>query len=320
MATAPPSVAKNAILGAGTAVPNFRDLADGTAGALAPGRLYRSAAPSLAHGADAARILGELRVRTFIDLRSVTEAGADDASAPLPSRLSAARARVLRLPLVDDRKVAPVLFRLMPAHAQVRLLCCLPCLGRAGATRLVASHGLSRLGLLGLYAFVIDSSAERLLAALDAVLDAVEADDGNATLIHCSAGKDRTGVLAALILSACGVPRNAIVEQYTRTEHWHDELRGGLGALAKGLGGGAQGYILAGGILRAPAATMEALLDHIDDGYGSARAYLARIGFGADKQARLRAALAPRPAPGGASARRRPDGSAVAGSAGTSDG
>lgn len=35
-----------------------------------------------------------------------------------------------------------------------------------------------------------------------------------ASLIHCSAGKDRTGFAAAMILSALGVPREAIVKDY----------------------------------------------------------------------------------------------------------
>ena len=36
-------------------------------------------------------------------------------------------------------------------------------------------------------------------------------------VIHCSAGKDRTGAAVAILLSALGVPKNAIVEDYVRT-------------------------------------------------------------------------------------------------------
>ncbi len=43
------------------------------------------------------------------------------------------------------------------------------------------------------------------------------ANRNNATLFHCSAGKDRTGMAAALILSALDVPRETIIEDYLLT-------------------------------------------------------------------------------------------------------
>ncbi len=46
-------------------------------------------------------------------------------------------------------------------------------------------------------------------------------DDGG-FLVHCSAGKDRTGVAVALILHALGVPRHTIVEDYLFTNNCMD--------------------------------------------------------------------------------------------------
>jgi len=46
--------------------------------------------------------------------------------------------------------------------------------------------------------------------------------DGNASIFHCSAGKDRTGLAAALILSALGVPRDVVVEDYLLTQEYFD--------------------------------------------------------------------------------------------------
>jgi protein-tyrosine phosphatase len=40
------------------------------------------------------------------------------------------------------------------------------------------------------------------------------ATNAGRTLIHCSIGKDRTGLLAALVLHALGVPREMIVADY----------------------------------------------------------------------------------------------------------
>ncbi|MSS84113.1 tyrosine-protein phosphatase [Actinomycetaceae bacterium WB03_NA08] len=41
---------------------------------------------------------------------------------------------------------------------------------------------------------------------------------GGATLVHCTAGKDRTGVACALILDAVGVQRDAIVQDYAQSQ------------------------------------------------------------------------------------------------------
>jgi protein-tyrosine phosphatase len=52
--------------------------------------------------------------------------------------------------------------------------------------------------------------------AVVAALRAMSLDDG-AALVHCAAGKDRTGVLAALALEVAGATREAIVEDYVAT-------------------------------------------------------------------------------------------------------
>lgn len=53
------------------------------------------------------------------------------------------------------------------------------------------------------------------------LFQALLANEGNATIFHCAAGKDRTGMAAALILSALGVSREVIVEDYLLTlEHF----------------------------------------------------------------------------------------------------
>ena len=41
-------------------------------------------------------------------------------------------------------------------------------------------------------------------------------------MFHCAAGKDRTGMAAALILSALDVPRATIIEDYLLTEKYLD--------------------------------------------------------------------------------------------------
>lgn len=47
-------------------------------------------------------------------------------------------------------------------------------------------------------------------------------------LFHCMAGKDRTGAVAALILSVLGVPREIIIEDYLLTNLSLDQLKANL--------------------------------------------------------------------------------------------
>lgn len=37
-------------------------------------------------------------------------------------------------------------------------------------------------------------------------------------IVHCTAGKDRTGLICALLLSLCGVPDEVVAEEYQLTE------------------------------------------------------------------------------------------------------
>ena len=47
--------------------------------------------------------------------------------------------------------------------------------------------------------------------------------EDSALLLHCTAGKDRTGIGTALILYALGVPYPAIVEDYLATNYYRAE-------------------------------------------------------------------------------------------------
>ena len=59
--------------------------------------------------------------------------------------------------------------------------------------------------------FVTESEAR---AGFATVLRAVLERGGAPSLVHCTAGKDRTGWVVALAMSAVGVPRDAVVEEY----------------------------------------------------------------------------------------------------------
>jgi protein-tyrosine phosphatase len=66
-----------------------------------------------------------------------------------------------------------------------------------------------------LYEAMIESSAPRIARALDAV--AVGLVDGP-VLVHCAYGKDRAGLVSAFVEAAIGVPADAIVADYARSD------------------------------------------------------------------------------------------------------
>lgn len=66
--------------------------------------------------------------------------------------------------------------------------------------------------LVGLYQVMLENSAARLVELVRLVGQAP-----GATLIHCAAGKDRTGVSIALLLRLAGVSRDVVVEDYLLT-------------------------------------------------------------------------------------------------------
>jgi len=49
------------------------------------------------------------------------------------------------------------------------------------------------------------------------VLDAIAQAPEGTLLFHCAAGKDRTGIIAALVLSIAGVGRETILDDYELT-------------------------------------------------------------------------------------------------------
>jgi protein-tyrosine phosphatase len=65
---------------------------------------------------------------------------------------------------------------------------------------------------------------QAFLRHLPVMVDALLAHD-TPMLVHCTAGKDRTGVVVALFLDLLGVPRPVIVEDYRKSDIFGQNLR-----------------------------------------------------------------------------------------------
>lgn len=110
------------------------------------------------------------------------------------------------------------------------------------------------------------------------------AGDGT-ILFHCTAGKDRTGVIAALLLLHAGVSAEDTVADYALTATYGSGLIAQLRerALARGTDPDRAERVLGS----APA-TMRGTLAWLDQTYGGATPYLHRIGLTDVEQAALR--------------------------------
>jgi len=131
------------------------------------------------------------------------------------------------------------------------------------------------------YTNYLHDRPEHVVAALRAIRDA---SDG-ASLVHCAAGKDRTGVVVALALSVAGVARAAIVEDYAATGDVLPALVARLEASPT------YGADLAGRALdshRPLAETMQLFLAGLDREFGGPLDWLSCNGFGPADQAALR--------------------------------
>jgi protein-tyrosine phosphatase len=134
------------------------------------------------------------------------------------------------------------------------------------------------------YLWYLDTGREALVAALGLV-----ADPTNHPLVfHCTAGKDRTGVLAALVLDILGVEPEVIVADYVitadRLELIVDRIRNDPAYSA--------------GMAKVPdsrftveAETMERFLDGLHADFGGARSWAVGAGVSPDDLDRMRADL-----------------------------
>lgn len=128
-----------------------------------------------------------------------------------------------------------------------------------------------RLGLDALYQSLLAGAAKKLVEVFRIATRA----DGP-VLIHCAAGKDRTGVVSALLLSAVGVRADSIVADYVRTGRNMRRVLQRLNA-AETLPPGVEDEPVAE-LVTAPAAAIEGVLARLDEHDGAAAGWLEAHG------------------------------------------
>jgi protein-tyrosine phosphatase len=113
------------------------------------------------------------------------------------------------------------------------------------------------------YRGMIDGSAEALASLFRRLADPAEVP----AVLHCTAGKDRTGVASAMLLLVLGVPREYVIEDYALTAHFTgDRIR----AAERFFEGRGIDPTKVTALMGSAPTTMAEALDHLDESHGGA--------------------------------------------------
>lgn len=147
--------------------------------------------------------------------------------------------------------------------------------------------GLGDVTLRSLYRTMLTDYGRNLTRAVQLIARA----DGAPVLVHCTAGKDRTGLVVALALLAVGVSRDDVIADYAATEQnlageWAETMLSRIVEV---------GMVVTPAIRELMSASPPALIteaiDQVTASHGSVVGYLRAHGLTDDDLDRLRAAL-----------------------------
>lgn len=209
-------------------------------------RLYRSDSPHRVDSADREAFTA-LGVRTVVDLRRPSEVHRDG-----------------RVPAYDGL----VYQHIHPEHALWE------------ESTYSADLGLARF-LADRYRDLAETGSAGLVAAIEVIADAEAAP----VLVHCVAGKDRTGVVCALTLSLLGVADSDIAEDYARSTEGSARFSAWIASTQPASAPVPRPF------LACPAEAMTLFLGELRDRHGSVTRYLVSAGLAPERIEALRAHL-----------------------------
>lgn len=136
----------------------------------------------------------------------------------------------------------------------------------------VASNGFQELpARMGeMYVGLLEHSGDKLAQ----VFRAFAAHPEGAALFHCSAGKDRTGVTAMLLLALAGVPKQVILADYAASYGNLAPLFAAQKAKMKEMG-----IVIPEHVMRSDPEELELAMDWMEQNHGTAERYLLHTGL-----------------------------------------
>jgi hypothetical protein len=193
-------------------------------------------------------------------------------SSRLQSSTGPVEIKVVNVNFMNFEYIQEVVWNRLSWKERGKLLCWL-LLGRTSkVAEYVGANLLKSGGLLGMYKDFIDSSGDAIHAALSACMEGLEEckEKGTSLSINCLLGRDRSGIISALLQWIAGDSIEDIAENYSKSEeglaamfHEMDSMnrRQGLGTDFNG----------------APRQVMLDLFDYLETKYGGVDSYLGSL-------------------------------------------
>ncbi|PRP88486.1 hypothetical protein PROFUN_03203 [Planoprotostelium fungivorum] len=286
-------------------IANFRDLFESSGGIIPPGRIYRCATPSEATPEDVDYLLNTLKVKTIIDLRTTAESAADIGQnllrkhfTVIPENMLHRTAEIESMKSSHDRLLfqIPVIpsnlsFLRELAYTDKAKLAFYGLMGWSEQSNRIIGDMMVNLRLEGLYRLILKTSWKNILRTLDILSD----PSVYPVVIHCTQGKDRTGMIASLIMHICQVPEQIISEDYTKSEKELEPMRLDPEYMKRNFARAAPLGLDMTSWMLSPMEAITTTHEWVKSYFGSYHQYLEWIGFNVLNQAKLKELLVPKP-------------------------
>lgn len=250
---------------------NFRDFGGyptRCGGTVKRGKLFRSDGLWRLSDADHV-VLSPLNIRNICDLRRAKE------QEMMPTRWCVdAAVNRLHLPLIGESSPSAV------DKARTR-------------DAMQKNADSARQVMIEIYrSMVVDDQA---LKSLGQIFRLIAAEEALPVLIHCSGGKDRTGVSCALVLSLLGVERQDVMADYMRSQALYSDkinLEKAATQVFDHQASGEWDLDAVRPVYNVDPSYLDSALSHIDDAYDSIDDFVRRgLGLSDEEIARIRQSL-----------------------------
>lgn len=255
--------------------------------ALQTGRLYRSARPDDASDAVKDRLINDLHIKTIVDLRTKTEhiQAAQKHNALVPSseaipQNNAATAQPFHIPGIEYKEInfngwpfSRSLIAQLSWWDTARLISLMAMGYRTEAIAILGENVMKPEGLVGLAIRSIDTCGDEVRQ----VFEVLAHEENYPVLVHCTQGKDRTGLVMQLILMLLGVEEKAIEEDYMMSQRELEPEREERLREISSIG-------LTEEFADCDKQLVGAVIDHVNEGYGGIERYLEHCGVGVEEQ------------------------------------
>lgn len=277
-------------------IDNFRDVSETIQQSelVCPGIVYRSATLDYATDGDLKALTEELGINTIIDLRSELEAQLSmmgkpfttfpvsqavlklkpsdivehDPQAKVKEKADGPTRKTIMINFAGAKYRKYAVWKAAPLKIKMQIVALVAANNKPKAVQLVGQELLSRKGLSGLYRDFVDYCGNEICEALMVFTDR----SNYPVLVHCTQGKDRTGLVIALALASANVEEHKIVEDFHKSQAGLDRVRS---MMVKEMAKNG----LDPSFADAPAHVLEQTFDYLDEKYGGKEAYLDYIGF-----------------------------------------